>query len=73
MLRKVRFTSLQPIYQGPRWVRIMEKPGGRKSRDTLPLKKREKNVLKRYINHIDSKMSTTTWSFFLRMQISPQN
>ena len=28
---------LQPVYQGPRWVRIMKKTGGRKSRDTLPL------------------------------------
>ena len=25
------------VYQGPRWVRIMKKTGGRKSRDTLPL------------------------------------
>ena len=24
----------QPVYQGPRWVRIVEKTGGRKSRDT---------------------------------------
>ena len=27
----------QPVYQGPRWVQIVEKTGGRKSRDTLPL------------------------------------
>ena len=27
-----------PVYQGPRWVQIREKTGGRKSRDTLPLK-----------------------------------
>ena len=25
------------VYQGPRWVRIMKKTGGRKSCDTLPL------------------------------------
>ena len=29
---------LQPVYQGPRWVRLMKKTGGRKSRDTLPLR-----------------------------------
>ena len=28
---------LHPVYQGPRWVRLMNKNGGRKSRDTLPL------------------------------------
>ena len=29
---------LYPVYHGPRWVRIMTKNRGRKSRDTLPLK-----------------------------------
>ena len=28
---------LQPVCQGPRWVQIMKKTEGRKSRDTLPL------------------------------------
>ena len=28
---------LKPVYQWPRWVRIMKKTGGPKSRDTLPL------------------------------------
>ena len=30
---------LKPVYQGPRWVRIMEKNGGWKSRDTLLLRR----------------------------------
>ena len=34
---EVEITVFSPVYQGPRWVRIM-KNGGRISRDTLPLK-----------------------------------
>ena len=34
---KLNSKILWPVYQGPRWVRIMKKTGGKKSRDTLPL------------------------------------
>ena len=34
---KQTWKILYPVYQGPRWVRIMGKNRGRKSRDTLPL------------------------------------
>ena len=34
---------LQPVYQGPRWVQIMEKTGGQKTRDIFPLSVFEKS------------------------------
>ena len=34
---KLNSKILQPVNQGPRWVRIMEKTGDQKSCDTLPL------------------------------------
>ena len=33
---KPNLKILTPVYQGPRWVQIMNKYGGQKSRDTLP-------------------------------------
>ena len=40
---KPNLKILQPVYQGPRWVQIINK-GGRKSRDTLPLRSESKTL-----------------------------